>query len=81
MNMGSERRGEERGRRLFGEGEAPDYFQRENSRRQPIKPEKIIYATKPGPEDIRWSSGREGYPGKDRDYPRPMMRKHETFAY
>jgi hypothetical protein len=81
MNMGPERRGEDRGRRLFGEGEAPDYFTRENSRRTTVKPEKVIYAPKPGPEDIRWSSGRDSYPAKDRDYTRPTMRKSETFAY
>lgn len=82
MNMGSERRGEDRGRKLFGEVEPSDYFQHESSRRTAnVRPEKVIYAPKLGHDDIRWSSGRDGYPSREKEYSRPSMKKYDTFVY
>ncbi|KAL1600533.1 hypothetical protein SLS60_006919 [Paraconiothyrium brasiliense] len=73
---------EDRGRsRLYGEVGA-DATRRENARRQTsFSPDKISYARKIGPEDVRWApqsgSGRD----RDREYAKPTLGRHATYVY
>lgn len=71
--------GDDRGRsRPSLYGEIP---QRENARRHPsYSPEAVTYSRKIGPDDIKWSRGRESI-DKDREYTRPTLTRPATFAY
>lgn len=78
MNI-SPSRGDDRGRsRPSLYGEIP---KRENARRQAsFSPEEISYSKKIGPEDVRWSRGREPAE-KGREYAKPTLTRHATYVY
>ncbi|KAF2738744.1 DnaJ-domain-containing protein [Polyplosphaeria fusca] len=82
MNVSPSRGTEERGRsrKLYGEI-TPDAARdrlRENARTQTsFSPDNIKYAKKYGPEDVRWSRGRD----TDRDYTKPGLTRHATYVY
>lgn len=86
MHVSPDRRGHgdsrDRDHKLFGEMDS-DYTRRP---RQPSSydPDQVSFGKKYGPEDVRWSRPRERtipIIEKDREYSRPTLRKHETFAY
>ncbi|KAF2114480.1 hypothetical protein BDV96DRAFT_600447 [Lophiotrema nucula] len=77
-------REEERGRsrkNLYGEIPARDPI-RENRQPANYSPDRVAYAKKYGPEDIRWTRGRDPT-AKDReyDYVKPSMQRSTTYAY
>ena len=82
INVSPSRGGEDRGRsrKLYGEitAEAARDKLRESARNQTsYSPDRVNYAKKIGPEDIRWSRGREA----DRDYVKPGLTRHATYVY
>ncbi|KAF1958261.1 DnaJ-domain-containing protein [Byssothecium circinans] len=84
MNVSPSRGTEDRGRQrpLYREIGAESSRQ-ENARRQTsFSPEKVSYAQKIGPEDIRWSAprGRDTV-GRDREYAKPTLGRHATSVY
>lgn len=78
MNMADDR-GRSRG--LYGEI-GSDAMRRENAHRQTsFSPDKISYARKIGPDDVRWApqsgSGRD----RDREYAKPTLGRHATYVF
>jgi curved DNA-binding protein CbpA len=85
MNVDPVRASEDRGRRLYGEIPT-DKVRRENRGRQTsFSPDQISYTPRIGPEDIRWSAnasrGRDTGLERDREYAKPMLNRHATYAY
>lgn len=79
MSVSPERRPslDERRPSLYGEVES-DYLRRERARKQTsFPPDQINWAKKYGPEHVEWSRSGD----KERDYPKPSLRRHETYAY
>ncbi|KAF2275098.1 DnaJ-domain-containing protein [Westerdykella ornata] len=79
-----------RGERLYGEI-SPDALRRERERereresaRHQTKFDKVSYAPKIGPEDIRWSASRGRETEKERgdgSYTKPSLSRYATYVY
>lgn len=71
---------EERGRSQRLYGEVPRRPENTRGRQTSFSPDSVAYTKTFGPEDIRWSRGREPIE-KDHEYAKPMLGRHATFAY
>jgi hypothetical protein len=73
---------EDRGRSnlLYGERES-EFTRRNKGRQTSFSPDSISYAAKIGPDDIRWSRGRDPV-REERDYAtKPTLGRHATYVF
>ncbi|KAF2261707.1 DnaJ-domain-containing protein [Lojkania enalia] len=76
-------RGDDRGRsqKLYREI-SPSAIRRENARHQSsFSPERVSYARRYVPEDIRWSSRRDRFDSDRAEYVKPDLQRHATSVY
>jgi hypothetical protein len=65
-----------RGPSLYGELDS-DYLRQRARNQTSFSPDQINWAKKYGPEHVEYSRGRD----KERDYPKPGLRRTETYVY